>query len=82
MGFFHERSKMVDEAGQEIKLSDKPKKDVSPTEKELWRERWKNAKAQVDLSKKILIFLDMPHDQLLRRLRPILSHDKKSLITQ
>jgi Zn finger protein HypA/HybF involved in hydrogenase expression len=33
----------------------------------------------VDLEKKILIFLDQPHDALLRRLRPLLSHDQKEL---
>jgi len=35
------------------------------------------AKKIVDLHQKILIFVDQPHDQLLQRLRPILSHDKK-----
>ena len=34
---------------------------------------------QVDLSRKILIFLDQPHMQLLERLRPLLSHDKKEI---
>lgn len=33
----------------------------------------------VDLSKKILIFLDQPHNALLERLRPILSHDEKEM---
>lgn len=33
----------------------------------------------VDLSNKILIFLDMPHNELLARLRPLLSHDKKEI---
>ncbi len=33
----------------------------------------------VDLSKKLLIFLDQPHNQLLERLRPLLSHDKKEI---
>lgn len=33
----------------------------------------------VDLERKILIFLDQPHDQLLERLRPLLSHDQKEL---
>jgi len=33
----------------------------------------------VDLSHKILIFLDQPHTQLLERLRPLLSHDKKEI---
>lgn len=31
----------------------------------------------IDLSRKILIFLDMPHNMLLERLRPLLSHDEK-----
>jgi hypothetical protein len=34
----------------------------------------------VDLEKKILIFLDQPHDQLLQKLRPLLSHDQKELV--
>ncbi|RLE41404.1 hypothetical protein DRJ19_05930 [Candidatus Woesearchaeota archaeon] len=33
----------------------------------------------IDLEKKILIFLDQPHDMLLQRLRPLLSHDKREL---
>lgn len=33
----------------------------------------------VDLSRKIIIFLDQPHDLLLQHLRPILSHDKKEI---
>jgi len=33
----------------------------------------------VDLQKKILVFVDQPHDMLLQRLRPILSHDKKEI---
>lgn len=30
----------------------------------------------IDLSRKIIIFLDQPHTQLLTKLRPLLSHDK------
>ena len=33
----------------------------------------------IDLEKKILLFLDMPHYQLLEKLRPLLSHDQKEL---
>jgi len=33
----------------------------------------------VDLSRKILIFLDQPHTQLLQHLRPLLSHDRKEI---
>lgn len=34
----------------------------------------------VDLSQKILIFLDQPHTLLLQHLRPMLSHDKKEIL--
>ncbi len=33
----------------------------------------------VDLEKKILLFLDQPHEQLLKNLRPLLSHDQKQI---
>lgn len=33
----------------------------------------------IDLSRKVMIFLDQPHAQLLERLRPVLSHDKKEV---
>lgn len=33
----------------------------------------------IDLSRKILIFLDQPHDLLLQHLRPLLSHDQKEI---
>lgn len=33
----------------------------------------------IDLSNTILIFLDQPHPELLTRLRPLLSHDKKRI---
>jgi hypothetical protein len=33
----------------------------------------------LDLSRKILIFLDQPHYELLERLRPLLSHDEREL---
>ena len=35
---------------------------------------------RINLERKILIFLDQPHDQLLQRLRPLLSHDRRELI--
>lgn len=34
---------------------------------------------EVDLSRKIIIFLDQPHTDLLQRLRPLLSHDQKRI---
>ena len=33
----------------------------------------------VDLSRKIVVFLDQPHTLLLQHLRPLLSHDKKEI---
>ncbi len=38
-----------------------------------------NHTVTIDLSHKILIFLDQPHSELLSRLRPLLSHDKKRI---
>lgn len=37
---------------------------------------------KIDLSRRIIIFLDMPHDQLLQRLRPLLSHDRKEILVK
>lgn len=39
-----------------------------------------NKRIIIDLEKKILIFQDQPHDLLLQRLRPLLSHDTKELL--
>jgi DNA primase len=36
----------------------------------------------VDLSRKIIIFLDQPHTALLERLRSLLSHDQKEMISK
>lgn len=36
----------------------------------------------VDLERKIVIFLDMPHPQLLGNLRPLLSHDQKEILVK
>ena len=36
----------------------------------------------VDLSRKIIVFLDQPHTKLLERLRPLLSHDEKYMETK
>lgn len=36
----------------------------------------------IDLSKKIIIFQDQPHTELLQRLRPLLSHDERVLRVQ
>jgi DNA primase len=33
----------------------------------------------IDLSRKVLIFLDQPHNELLQHLRPLLSHDQQEI---
>jgi hypothetical protein len=45
------------------------------------RGEWNEAEKafEINLERKILIFMDQPHDQLLQRLRPLLSHDRKRL---
>jgi len=64
-----------------------PKKDVivlaysSPTAffHDVGKINKKRKGYEIDLSDKIIIFLDQPHNDLLARLRPLLSHDKKEL---
>jgi len=43
----------------------------------IWDEE--NNILRMNLERKILIFIDQPHDELLRRLRPLLSHDDREL---
>jgi hypothetical protein len=51
-----------------------------PTDKREGIEEEKRRKIVViNLHQKILIFIDQPHDMLLQRLRPLLSHDRKTL---
>lgn len=45
-----------------------------------WKELLKGSYYLVDLHQKILIFLDMPHDMLLQRLRSLLSHDDREIV--
>ncbi|HOK56761.1 MAG TPA: hypothetical protein PLF90_05470, partial [bacterium] len=35
---------------------------------------------KINFERKILVFIDQPHSELLERLRPLLSHDKKNLV--
>jgi len=47
-----------------------------------WREQLKGSYYLVDLHQKIVIFLDMPHDLLLQRLRSLLSHDDREIVSK
>ncbi len=54
-----------------------------PTDKrELEDEKQRRKIIVIDLHQKILVFIDQPHDMLLQRLRPLLSHDRKQLIAK
>lgn len=44
-----------------------------------WNERMKRSKYVVDLSGKILVFLEAPQEETFLMLRPILSHDAKEI---
>ncbi|MGB9693745.1 MAG: hypothetical protein ACPLYF_02770 [Fervidobacterium sp.] len=63
---------------------DKPsKEDVENAYKRKireWNQLLKGSYYLVDLHQKIIIFLDMPHDLLLQRLRSLLSHDEKEIV--
>ena len=39
----------------------------------------KNKCYRIDLERKVVVFLDQPHSELLAKLRPLLSHDKKEI---
>lgn len=87
----HDKGKLVDENGEEIELEKKPVKPHKTNyqserdyrqarqdfqeQKETWIKRLKNSYYIVDLSGKILVFLEAPHLETFNRLRPILSHD-------
>jgi hypothetical protein len=91
----HERATLVDDNGEEIKPENKPvkpkKRDYADAEayQEAWtdyeenQKRWikrlQNSRHIVDLTGKILVFLDAPHIETFNRLRPILSHDTKEI---
>ena len=59
--FFHEYGTMLPDPKDTRNIEDEKKRKI----------------ILIDLSKKILIFMDQPHDVLLQRLRPLLSHDRK-----
>lgn len=64
-----------------------PKEDISkiayasPTSFYHDRSEWDEEEQvlKMNLERKILIFIDQPHDDLLKKLRPLLSHDEKEL---
>ncbi|MEM3551876.1 MAG: hypothetical protein QXV01_12395 [Candidatus Bathyarchaeia archaeon] len=71
----HQHGILIDENGDLILPSHKPDKDASPEEKEAWIQKLKDTRYLVELSGKILVFLEAPHFETFNMLRSILSHD-------
>ncbi len=42
----------------------------------------RKGRSEINLARKLIIFVDQPHDQLLQRLRPLLSHDKPEITSK
>jgi len=72
----HLHAQLVDENLQPIDLDQKPSKDADLKDVVEWREKLRHAKYLIDLSKKILVFLEAPSIDTFMMLRPILSHDE------
>jgi len=81
----HERGILVDENGEPINFAEAPRKGDFEDKREYrearrrWNERIRNAYHLVDLSGKILVFLEAPPLQTFNMLLPILSHDKHEI---
>jgi len=87
----HDHGRLVDKNGEEISVKDKPEKPVKSdyqdnrdfTEAmreykdkfETWKKRLEGSHYVVDLTNKILVFLEAPNFRTFNMLRPILSHD-------
>jgi len=87
----HDHGQLVDKNGEEISVKDKPEKPIKSdyqdnrdfTEAmreykdkfETWKKRLQDSHYIVDLTNKILVFLEAPNYRTFNRLRPILSHD-------
>ena len=87
----HSYGTLIDtRTGLEIDLEDKPTKEsfrmLEGNEKKFdkesytkamkeWRETLRNSAYRIDLTNKIIVFLEAPHPETYARLRPILSHD-------
>jgi len=94
----HLHSQLVDKNGEEINFKDKPEKprksDYQDNQgfsqaikeykenTETWRKRLENSYNLIDLTGKILLFLEAPDFETFNMLRPILSHDKLEISYQ
>lgn len=64
--FFHDWGTLLPDPNDKRDVEDKDKRKIT----------------HIDLHQKVLVFLDQPHDQLLQRLRSLLSHDEKQIIVK
>ena len=74
--FFHEAGVLLPDPSEP-----QPEPSENPEEQKEYEKKRRKI-IWIDLKQKILIFLDQPHDQLLQRLRPLLSHDERVLVHQ
>jgi hypothetical protein len=75
----HQHGLLIDKNGDLILQSSKPDKDATPEEKEEWIQKMRDSRYLVELSGKILVFLEAPHFETFNMLRPILSHDARQI---
>lgn len=66
---------IVDENNEHIDFSKKPGMDAPFEEQREWAETLKNAKRLIDMTGKILLFLEAPDPEVFNIIRSILSHD-------
>ena len=74
----HDKGSLVDKNGDPIEIVSKPEKEATQEEKEAYSqfiEKMRDSHYVVDLSGKILVFLEAPNIKTFNMLRPILSHD-------
>ena len=72
----HDKGELQDKNGNPILSMEKPGKDASEEDKETFRRRMMDARYIVDLTGKILVFLEAPNIETFNKLRPVLSHDE------
>ena len=81
----HQRGEFVDEFGNRVDFSEAPRRqDYDDTDqykkaRREWNEKLEKSYHLVDLSGRILVFLEAPAHKTFQMLLPILSHDKKRI---
>jgi len=74
-------AKETELVGHQLSREEKKKlKKIQAQVKREFRELMGNAQHLVDIDHKILVFLDSPHPETYKMLKPILSHDKKEIL--